>query len=375
MPFYLQPDMNNTALSLRKHLLLTCFGLLIASHTLLAQKSFEARMDSLITAKMEAYQIPGLAVGIVKDGSILQAKGYGVTNIETGNPVTENHVFHVASVSKLFTALAIAELVAEGKLKYSDKLVDIVSTLSYTDTRVEAITLKQMLNHTSGIPDIFDYDWDKAYKEDNSLRKYVENKKIRLLSDPGTNSRYSNLAYDMLGLVVEEASGELFEDYIKKKWLDPSGMKSSDFRYYLTPEGLRTSPHTLRRIGNRVVVRSDYPYNREHAPSSTLNASVTDLSRWMISFMDSLKNSSRKELYREMTIPSSTIDSRAGIGFQLWETVGYPSIGHFGGDQGFRSLLFMVPERETGFVLLVNCDYKDDIRQEVLRELAYWLLK
>jgi CubicO group peptidase (beta-lactamase class C family) len=103
---------------------------------------------------MNHYNIPGLSIGIVKNDSVIFAKGYGIAGINTQKHVTEYSIFHTASVSKIFTALAIMCLVEDQKLSLDDKLVTIIPELKYRDKRVEAVTIKTLLNHTSGFPDI-----------------------------------------------------------------------------------------------------------------------------------------------------------------------------------------------------------------------------
>ena len=351
------------------------FGLILLmclAPGLTAQTStFSAKADSLVAAKMEAYQTPGLALGVVKNGKVIHAKGYGVTNIETKTPVTGESIFHTASVSKLFTALAVMELVIEEKLSLNDKLTQVLTTLRYKDAAVDDITIRQLLDHTSGLPDIWNYQWTNGHTDENALRTYLENKKLRLASQPGAEYKYSNLGYDLLGLVVEQVTGKTFESYIKAQWLSPSGMINSDFYYPNITEKRRTSPHTLK--GKTTVVRKTYPYTREHAPSSTLNSNVVDLSLWMIRFMKTLQKSDHKATYWSMLKPTPE-HNYMGLGFQLGEINGQQKAGHYGGDKGYRSYLFMIPEKELGFVLLANGDHNEDIRQEVLHPLATALL-
>ncbi len=149
--------------------------------------------------------------------------------MENDNLVTENTIFHTASISKLFTAVAIMQLAQEGQLALDDRLSDILPELSYSDNKVENITLKQMLNHTSGIPDVNNYSWSNNNQADSSLKDYILGLNLKLESPPSTEYLYSNLAYDILGYVIEKTSGSTFEDYVKANILNPSGMSNSDF--------------------------------------------------------------------------------------------------------------------------------------------------
>jgi CubicO group peptidase (beta-lactamase class C family) len=175
------------------------------------------------------------------------------------------------------------------------------------------------------------------------------------------------LAYDILGLVVENFSHQSFEEYVKSNVLLRAGMLISDFNYYRIPDSLKVFPHSRRAITKKIHQRKNYPYTREHSPSSTLNSSAVELSKWMISF---LKQLDKDETMLPMTKPSTPIYPSIGLAFQLYTVQGKKSIGHFGGDKGFRSYLLMIPEEKLGFVVLANCDFNEDFRQEIISQLV-----
>ena len=146
--------------------------------------NFQTKVDSIVLTKMNQYHIPGLSIGMVKNGSMIYSKGYGVKNITTNNPVTENTIFHTASISKLFTAVAIMNLVEEGVFQLEDKLVKLIPELGYDDPRVNQISVKNLLNHTSGLKDIKSYNWRKNHQSDHSLKDYVLSQKLKPKTDP-----------------------------------------------------------------------------------------------------------------------------------------------------------------------------------------------
>ncbi|MCE7995138.1 MAG: serine hydrolase [Roseivirga sp.] len=355
-----------------KPLFALMFGMI--AHITVAQSEsiLKAKIDSIATAKIQEYQLVGLSVGVVKDNEVFFTKGYGTRQLGTDKPVTESSIFHAASVSKLFTALAVMELMDEKGFSLDTPVTDIVPNLNFSDNKVAQISVEQILNHTSGLPDVYNYDWKSNHQEENSLRNYFNEKKLKTRNAPGTNYAYSNLAYDLLGLVVEELSGQSFEDYVKQNLLTPAGMKHSDFRHFLIPEGLRTRPHTMSRVSGKISERTIYPYNREHAPSSTLNASAQELSLWMSHFLRQLDGNS---LHQQMLENSTEASEYIGLGFHLNSIHGFKAVGHFGGDQGFRSALFMIPEKQTGIVVLGNVDYKDDFRQELILAISKVILE
>ncbi|GAB4397622.1 MAG: hypothetical protein OHK0053_14500 [Microscillaceae bacterium] len=318
---------------------------------------------------MNQYDIPGLSIGVVKGDSLIYTKGYGVQSIKHQKPVTESTMFHTASVSKIFTALAIMNLVKYGQLALADTLTKVLPTLRYRDKRVQAITIKTLLNHTSGIPDVGAYHWSGNHQSDRRLQEYVMGKKIKLKFAPSYGYKYSNLGYNVLGYVIERVAGLSFEEYVKTSVLLPGGMKESDFRYFTIPDSLKALPHSKHGITKNIYPRNTYPYTREHAPSSTLNASAKELSTWMISFMEALEAEQAPYLLHTMLEQSTNMSKFIGLGFQLYSIEGKKGVGHFGGDKGFRSYLLMLPDEKIGLVLLANCDYNEDFRQEILWQI------
>ena len=336
--------------------------------------SLKEKVDSIVISKMNQYNIPGLSLGLVRKDSIVYARGYGVRSIESNEAVTANSIFHTASISKLFTAIAIMQLIESDKLSLDDKLLDILPELKFKDKIAENITIRHLLNHTSGIPDISNYHWSNNNQADNSLKEYVVGLNLKLDSAPSAEFQYSNLAYDILGYVIEKVSLVTFDDYQKEHVLNKSGMDNSDFRYFKISDSLRTSPHSRSRITENTYIRETYPYTREHAPSSTLNASALDLSHWMVSFLQTISLSDTKNTYQAMLEPTFSANTHIGLGFQLSSINSQKTIGHYGGDKGFRSYLVMIPEENIGLVVLGNCDYEEDFRQEILHPIASLML-
>lgn len=126
-------------------------------------------LDVIINEYVEKEIIPGLAVGVVYDNEILYTKGFGVKNVDTKEPVDENSLFHMASVSKTFVATGIMQLVENGKIKLDSHLTEYLPYFQLKDDRYKNITIRQLLSHMSGMPDVDDYRWDKPqYDEDGS---------------------------------------------------------------------------------------------------------------------------------------------------------------------------------------------------------------
>jgi CubicO group peptidase (beta-lactamase class C family) len=151
------------------------------------------KIDSIVIAKMNLYNIPGLSIGIIKSDSIIYTKGYGVISINKQKPVTENSVFHTASVSKIFTALAVMNLVENKQLSLEDKLLTILPNCDLTIKGWGAITIRTLLNHTSGIADVNSYQWSNNNQANNSLENYLLNEDFELEFEPSSKYKYCNL--------------------------------------------------------------------------------------------------------------------------------------------------------------------------------------
>lgn len=335
---------------------------------------FNEKVDSIVINKMNEYNIPGLSIGLVSNGSVIYTKGYGVRSIEKNNPVSEHTIFHTASVSKLFTSSAIVKLANDGQLSLDDKLHKIIPELQFKDERIKKISIEDLLNHTSGLPDVGNYHWENNNQSLTSLKEYVVSLNLKLESEPSLNYSYSNLGYNLLGYVIEKKTQISFEDYLKNEILNPSGMVFSDFRYFNIHDSLTTSPHTKNIIFRNVYERDTYPYTREHAASSTLNASAIELSKWMIHFLNESKQNPPGNNYALTLKPTSAKFPHIGLGYQQYDFDSKHAIGHYGGDRGFRSFLMMIPEENIGLVVLGNCDYEEDFRQEIIHPIAKLML-
>lgn len=330
--------------------------------------------DSIVANKMTQYNIPGLSIGIIRNDSIIYAKGCGVKSIGKSSLVKENTIFHTASISKLFTAQAIIKLTEQKIISIDDALIEILPDLNYQDERIGQVTIKTLLNHTSGLPDIRNCHWNHGNQSDNSLKKYIMDRNIKLDSDPCSVYSYSNLSYDILGYVIEKVMSTTFDDFMKEHILNKSEMHDSDFRYFKIPDSLRAMPHSKHWITRKIYTRKIYPYTREHAPSSTLNSSSKDLCKWMISFLQTLSDPEFGNVYSTMTQPTFSSYPNVGLGFQIGSINSQKTIGHYGGNRGFRSYLVMIPKEKIGLVLLANCDHEENFRQQILHPIGKLML-
>jgi len=372
--------------------ILTLAILVLALGTLNAQDRYGSKLDPLIERGMKDQKIPGLAVGVVQNGRLVYSRGFGVMKLGEPAPITPDTLFHMASVTKPFIATAVMQLTELGKIDLDAPVTKYLSYFRLEDQRYKTITVRQMLTHTSGIPDTEDYHWDKPEYDDGALERYVRSLvQTRLQSEPGTKFTYSDVAYEVLGDVVSKVSGVSVEDYVDQHILKPLGMSSSTLLInkadplklatgYTKGKDVSLGGVELRFHGAVRAIKF-YPYNRAHTPSSNLHSSVVDMARWAIA------NMNRGELDGHRILDSSTYDlmwqrrgpragkASIGISWFLGELDGEKSVFHDGGDDGFRTMLVMVPERKFAFISMANCDYMGDTLTAKLVEAAFQLSK
>ncbi|MES2679724.1 MAG: serine hydrolase domain-containing protein [Bacteroidota bacterium] len=327
----------------------------------------KARIDSMVTTEMLKAKAIGVAIGIVKDGKIFYNKGYGTKELNTHQPIDSLTNFHVASVSKLFVATAIMQLVERGKIDVNAKLLDYIKVDKVKDQRYANITIQHMLTHTSGIPDTDDYDWNKPKYDSlalgNYCRKYMKTKKLRF--EPGTQFEYSNVAFNMLGHVIEIITKQSFEDYEYEQVLSKAGLSYSNFEYLKIDPARRSSPHEIQL--RKVRVSKIYPYNREHSPSGTLNSCTYDMCQWILEMLKIYddKTNSQKALLSNATLTDmwtakhTSFEPGDYVGFAWW--VDKSPMGLYvsstGADHGYKCMLDIYPEQKLGVIMLINGEY------------------
>ena len=181
-----------------------------------------SNIDEYLRTQMQAQQIPGVALAVVRDGKIVLARGYGLANVEHQVPVKPETIFQSGSTGKQFTATAVMMLVEEGKLSLEDKI-----TKYFTDAPESwsNITVRHLLTHTSGMTDYpRDFDLRRDYTEDDLLQRI---KTIPLAFKPGEKWSYSNLAYVTLGILIHKVSGKFYGDFLQERVFKPLDMSTA----------------------------------------------------------------------------------------------------------------------------------------------------
>lgn len=329
-------------------------------------------IDSLIRKTCQTFNVPGIAVGVVKDGKIVYTGSYGVRSLKTGKGVDENTLFGVASNSKAFTAAALAILVDEGKLGWDDKVRDHIPEFVLYDPWVTAeFTIRDLLTHRSGLGlgagDLMMFPDSNRFSREDIIRNL---RYLRPVSSFRSRFDYNNNLYIVAGEVVARVSGISWEDFIEKRILAPLGMnRTSASMARVRDRDNLISPHAPVN-GKVEAITIDWSETANAAGG--LVSSVSDMCRWMRlqldegRYGDSLqKRLFSEEQHREMWMPQMPVRSVAsppyhtrfssyGLGWFLADVKGMRQVSHTGGLAGVVTQVTLIPELELGIVVLTN---------------------
>lgn len=312
----------------------------------------EGRVDQIL-APYTGERTPGAAVAVFRDGRIVFEKGYGMADLEAGAPVTPRTVFHVASVSKQFTAYAIALLAGEGKLSLDD---DVQKHLPEVPDFGRPITLRHLLHHTSGLRDQWAL-WamaggrmDDVITEDDLLWLITHQRELNFT--PGAEYLYSNSGFTLLAKVVERVSGEPFPAFARERLFAPLGMTSTqvyDDHQRLVP-GRAYSYEPDGRGGWEKSVLSYANYG-----ATSLFTTVEDLARWLQNYdQPKVGTGATVRLMEERGVLNKGDTIPYALGIVVDTLRGLRRLEHGGADAGYRSDVAFFPELHAGVVVLAN---------------------
>src|SRR3989337_2657597 len=274
----------NTLKGYRIFFVLVCLTLMLvlaignvkASRTLQTETDFAA-IDAYVTEQVNNLGIPGMALGVGQNGQIAHLQGFGVAD-SSGRAVTPQTPFYIGSVTKSFTALAVMQLVEAGKIDLDAPVQTYLPWFELADKEASAkITVRHLLNQTTGISRIDgERDWTSQQGLEETVRGLTT---IQLTQPVGTTFQYSNLNYNIAGLIVEKVSGQSYAEYMTQHIFEPLDMRHSyASRAPALADGLSEGHHYM--FGHAFV--SEGPIPPAHLPSGFLIASVEDMAHYTI---------------------------------------------------------------------------------------------
>ena len=324
-------------------------------------------VDQLINPEMAAHRIPGLALTIARNGACIKTSAYGFANLELNVPVTSDTVFEIGSVTKQFTAAAILLLAQDGKLNVEEK---INRYLGFTPPTWRDITIRHLLSHTSGLKS---YTGLKGFE---LTRHLTEAEFITAIGtyplefEPGASWKYSNTGYNLLGYIIQNASGKSYWDFLGDRILRPLSMGSTTNRLpaLIIPHRAAGYEQT-----NLVWVNRDYDLTDVFSAGAMIST-VGDLAKWNAALDgDELLNAKSKAAMWQPAVLKNGKSTQYGFGWRIEEFEGHRNIGHGGSTSGFSATIQRFPDEKLAIIILSNTD--EQIATTLARKLAHLYFK
>ena len=347
-------------------------------NTIHAQVLTSSEIDQLVERTLKAFDVPGIAVAVVKDGKIIHAKGYGVRSLKTGLKVDENTLFGIASNSKAFTAAALGILVDEGKLKWDDQVIDYIPEFRLYDPYVtNAFTIRDLLTHRSGLGlgagDLMIFPDSSNFTVNDIIHNL---RYLKQVSGFRTKFDYDNLLYIVAGEVVARVSGISWQEFIETRIMKPLAMNQSASTFSRLKNKSNVIDAHAPVNGTVQVIKRDFSPTADAAGG--IYSNLTDMSKWIIMQMndgkygDKLEKSIFSEKSHDQMWISQTIlpvnermrgytakiynthFNSYGLGWFLSDIKGYKQVQHSGGLAGIVTLVTLIPELKLGIIVLTN---------------------
>jgi len=320
-----------------------------------ADPQWTGEFDVIAKRGLTQLNVPGAAVGVIQNGKIVLAKGYGVRD-QSGKPVTARTLFALGSVTKSFTAAVVASVIDQGKLEWDKPVREYVPWFRmYDPVATDLITVRDMLTHRSGLPR-HDFIRFSTYLTREELVR-----RIRFL-EPNRTFRdvyqYNNLMFVTAGFVAGELAGSTWEDMVRDRLFVPIGMSRSNTS---SKDMQRSDDFAKPHSGGREV--EFYNYQQFGVgPNGAVNSSVEDMLKYLQMWLDNGEAGGKrvisKEQIAELLRPVSVVNATASYapGWQIGSHRGQRSISHGGSITGFRAHAILLPEHRTGIVAMINAE-------------------
>jgi beta-lactamase class C len=331
---------------------------------------FDVRRFELMAQALVANQrIPGMAVAIVKDGKILSARGYGITDVKAAEPVDAHTVFRLASLSKSFAGTLTGMLVSEGSLRWDSKIIDYMPTLRFANpSAAQELTVAEVLSHRVGLThNAFDRDIEGYAEYRDVVQRFPS---APMKCQPGECYAYQNVAFSLIGDVVYAASGQFYNEAVASRIFKPLGMNDASMGL----EGIQASarwakPHV--RGGRGWTSLAPKPTYYRVSPAAGVNASISDMAQWLLAQgghrADVLPQPLLATLHAPVVTTPGELRGSAwrrerlnaagyGLGWRVYDYAGHRLMFHGGAVQGYRGAVALMPDRDLGIAILWNSE-------------------
>ncbi len=340
-----------------------------------------AYLETHLPQWQQAYDIPGVAVALIHEGRVVWAKGFGVADIASNEPVTVDTPFRIASVSKPVTAWGVMRLVEQGQLDLDAPVEQYLTRWRFppSDFDANAVTLRRMLSHTAGlsVEGHAEYDSEQSLPtlEDDLSGAGGAQWAVKIVRQPGEGFLYSSGGFAVTQLLIEEKTGQTFEEYMQEQVFQPLGMIHST--YVLPPEIQATLATSYDGLGEPLPVKRCASQG-----GGSLITTVSDLARFVAAAMPSPDGESAgrgvltPETLDLMFQPAPATENMMGVyGLGYVPEVlanGVRIISHSGNITGWNAAIAFLPEQREGFVVMTNADAGYYFKDEILGSWSNW---
>jgi CubicO group peptidase (beta-lactamase class C family) len=325
--------------------------LVLAFSSVATEDEIAKRLDDLLNASCKT-GAPGFSVAVIQHGKPVYEKGYGLANLEYDIPVTPQTIYHVASVSKQFTAMALVLLEEDGKLSLED---DLHKYLPELPDYGHPVTIRQLLQHTSGIRDqwqtlgLAGWRLDDVITQEQILRVLFRQKELNFV--PGTRHLYSNGGYTLAAEIVARVSGKPFPDFCRERIFEPLGMAHTHF-HIDHRRIVHDRAYSYEKSGSGYEAE---PLNYANVGATSLFTTAPDLVHWLDNFRDPKVGGLRAiERMQEQAVLADGKKIDYALGVSIGSHRGLKTISHAGGDAGYRSFVVWFPDQELGVAVLTG---------------------
>ncbi len=340
---------------------------------------FTAWLDSRLPMKLKVYGVPGAAVALTRNGEVAWSNGYGLADKKSGERVTADTLFQMASISKPVSAWGVMRLVESGKISLDDPIEKYLTRWRLPSSRYDhsGVTVKRVLSHTAGLS-LHGYP---GYSPSRPLPSITDSLSgigtptgpVRVKKEPGSGFSYSGGGFTALQLVMEEVSGDDFAAYMKREILDPLGMSSSGFG---VPENEAAMAAPYNLLGARIP-----KYRFTELAAAGLYSSANDMARFVAAMTPGPNGEQAgravitPDSIRLMTTPSPESDDLYGLGYFIRDQKGVERIAlHGGSNRGYQSLIAVILEDGLGLVVLTNGDSGSILALHIMDKWIKWSL-
>lgn len=322
--------------------------------------------DAYAMQALQEANIPGAAIAIVKGNDIVYLKGFGVRQIGKPEKIDAHTAFRIASVSKGFASILTALFVEDGKLSWNDPVIKFLPKFSLRDAgNTRALTLKHLLNHTTGLPP---HAFDNLIEAQEPLPTIINRlKELRLGCRVGECYSYQNVMYGLIGEILREATGYTYEHLVVTRLLVPLEMYDASLSWEeMVANPNHASPHVRRRGGWQAVqIRPTY-YSVPAAAG--INASITDMAKWLRALLGERPEVIPPSVIKQVSQPQVRTprerrrphwnghirNAHYGMGWRIFDYAGNPLVFHSGGLRGYVAQIAILPQHNVGIAILMN---------------------